>query len=98
VILVVEATAEGVGHAQVRLASTPLNPDRTAIVAIGSRPYNLAEISAQLGLAQLGTLPADRRAAEELREGRGGRRNALVRAAGPVADAVATHLSSRVAA
>lgn len=98
VVLVVEATAEGVGHAQARLALTPLNPDRTAALAIGTRPYTLAEISAQLGLAQLGTLPADRRAAEELREGRGSRRNALVRAAGPLAEAIASHLSSRVPA
>jgi len=98
VVLVVEATAEGVGHAKARLGAAPLDPDRTAVLAVGTRPYTLAEVCAELGLAQLGVLPSDRRAAEELREGRANRRNMLVRAAQPSAAAIAAHLQARVPA
>ncbi len=98
VVLVVDATAEGVGHAKARLAAAPLDPDRTAVLAVGARPYTLAEVCAELGLAQLGVLPVDRRAAEELREGRAGRRNVLIRAAQPSAATIAAHLAARVAA
>lgn len=98
VVLVVEPTSEGVGHAKARLAGVALNPDRTGVLVIGARPYSLAEVAAELGLAQLGMLPANRHSAEELREGRGSRRNPLVRAAGPTAAAIAEHLRMRSAA
>jgi len=55
-------------------------------------------VCAELGLAQLGVLPVDRRAAEELREGRAGRRNVLIRAAQPSAATIAAHIAARVAA
>lgn len=98
VVLVVEPTSEGVGHAKARLAAVPLNPDRTAVLVIGARPYSLGEVAAELGLAQLGMLPAHRQSADELREGRAGRRNPLIRAAGPTSAAIAEHLRMRSAA
>ena len=98
VVLVVEPTSEGVGHAKARLSAAPLNPDRTAVLVVGARPYSLAEVAAELGMPQLGMLPVHRNSAEELREGRVGRRNPLVRAAGPLAASIVDHLTARAAA
>jgi hypothetical protein len=77
VVVVLTPTLEGVAQVQARLPLMELPPGRLAVMTIGRRPYDAAEVGDVLRLAVLGSIAEDRRAATELNAGRSPRRSEL---------------------
>lgn len=78
--------------------------DRISVLLVGDRPYRAAEVEAQLGVAVIGFLADDRRAAEAINghgravSGRTLRRSPLARSARAAAEKLLDHAGARTEA
>jgi hypothetical protein len=97
VVLVVTPSLEGVAHAQARLEALSLPAGRLAVVTVGDRPYQPADVGAALQLPVLGALAHDPVGAAQVHgpvgvPGASARRRHLHRSASAIAAQLANFL------